>query len=144
MRIVYWGRRCASYTSWAQVHQAVGNNQKDALFSRLQIWYPHLDSVGFNHSVCCGWLQTILYIYIYIYKLNIYIKCHYIYIYMYMYIALYIYHVIIHYIHYNIIYVLYYFILYSATSSVQLSIWGKLVYNMVFRLWLIYILRKFF
>ena len=66
------------------------------------------------------------------------------YIYMYMSIALYIYHVIIHYIHYNIIYVLYYFILYSATSSVQLSIWGKLVYNMVFRLWLIYILRKFF
>ena len=51
---------------------------------------------------------------------------------------------IIHYLHYNIIYVLYYIILYSVTSPVQLSTWGRLVYNMVFRLLLIYILKKIF
>ena len=49
-------------TSWAQVQELpqshCSDNQEDTLFPWLHVYYSHLASVRFEHSVCCGSLMT--------------------------------------------------------------------------------------
>ena len=54
---------CIMYrTSCAQVHELpqshCGDNREGTLFSRSHIYYAHLASVRFEHSVCRGSLMT--------------------------------------------------------------------------------------
>ena len=57
------------YGSCAQVHELpqshCGDNREGTLFAWFHIYYAHLASVRFEHSVCHGSLMTIYIIYIY-------------------------------------------------------------------------------
>ena len=83
-------------TSCAQVHELrqshCGDDRKSSLFSWLHIYYVHLASVRFEHSVCRGSLMTTcVYIYMYCIYYIYYIYISYIwYIYIYIYICIYI------------------------------------------------------
>ena len=60
------------------------DNREGTLFSWLHVYYAHLASVKFEHSVCRGSLMTIyIYIYIYIY-IFIYITMYVLYVFLYI------------------------------------------------------------
>ena len=76
-------------TSCAQVHELrqshCGDDRKSSLFSWLHIYYAHLASVRFEHSVCRGSLMTTC-VYVYMYCIYYIYIIYMIYIYIYMHI----------------------------------------------------------